>query len=90
MPSLTHTRPGLVIGRSPDCDIVVRDATVSRHHAVLRRDGDGWLLEDLGSKNGTGVNGEPLHGPAPVKTGDFVSLGRTGLRFSDADARHLV
>ena len=46
-----------VIGRRSDCQIFVPDMRVSRQHARLWRDGDGWTLEDLGSNNGTFVNG---------------------------------
>ena len=72
----------LVIGRSPDCDVVIRNATVSRRHAEIRHEDDGWIVEDLGSKNGTGVNGVPVDGAAPVHEGDFLTFGRIGLRFT--------
>ncbi|MHB1930564.1 MAG: FHA domain-containing protein, partial [Acidimicrobiales bacterium] len=59
------------IGRAPDNDIVVADPTVSRHHARLRFDAGGWVLEAMGSRP-TFVNGEPvtitpLTGPAEVR-----------------------
>jgi|1185.fasta_scaffold1604760_1 pSer/pThr/pTyr-binding forkhead associated (FHA) protein len=72
----------ILIGRKDDCDVVLREHTVSRHHALIRRDGEHWILEDLGSKNGTGVNGVPLDGPVPLREGDFVTFGHLGLRFS--------
>jgi GAF domain-containing protein len=50
----------LVLGREADCDIVVAHESVSRRHARLRRDGQAWLLLDLGSKNGTRVHGERI------------------------------
>ena len=46
-----------VIGRSTSCDYVVYDPTVSGRHAELERLGDGWLIRDIGSRNGTRVNG---------------------------------
>ena len=46
-----------VIGRSRECDLVLDDPNVSRRHAELRREGDGWVVADLGSTNGIKVNG---------------------------------
>jgi ABC-type multidrug transport system ATPase subunit len=66
-----------VIGRGQDCDLVVPEAAVSTHHCRLTQQGDGFLLEDLGSRNGTFVNGtrvapgEPVH----VPHGARVTLG---------------
>ena len=50
----------LVIGRLPECDVVLNDSNVSRRHAEIRRSGDGVFLTDLGSTNGTRVNGAPV------------------------------
>jgi hypothetical protein len=50
-------RTVFTIGRSPDCDLPLGDITVSWHHAELRRSDQAWVLVDLGSKNGTRVNG---------------------------------
>ena len=47
----------VIIGRAPECDIELADATVSRRHAEIVRDGDAWFIRDLGSSNGTKVNG---------------------------------
>jgi len=60
--SFTLDKPALTIGRAPDNDIVVTTSmlnadTVSQHHARLRRDQDGYVVRDLGSKNGLAVNG---------------------------------
>jgi hypothetical protein len=63
------------IGRATDCDCVVGEPTVSRHHAELRRDGERWLLRDLGSRNGTRVNGMLVLEPVEVRPGDRVALG---------------
>jgi pSer/pThr/pTyr-binding forkhead associated (FHA) protein len=68
------------VGRARDCDVVLGNYTVSRHHAVLRHDGRTWLVEDLGSKNGTAVNGVPVT-RAPVESGDIVGFGMTAVRF---------
>lgn len=63
------------IGSGPDCDLVVDLPTVSRLHCRLRREGDGFLVEDLGSSNGTYVNGERIAAPVRVSRGDSVTLG---------------
>ena len=64
------------IGRGDECELVLPgDATVSRKHAALRAVGGGWLLEDLGSRNGTYLNGARLIEPAPVKPADRVLIG---------------
>ncbi len=72
---------GAVLGRSRDCDIVVGDANVSRHHAEIRPSGDGWTIADMGSTNGVVINGQAAHGPAALRSGDVVELGTSTLRF---------
>jgi hypothetical protein len=67
----------LMIGRSPGCEFVVTDLSVSRTHAELRRAGDNWLLSDLGSMNGTLVNGYRIVAPTRVRPGDEVTFGTT-------------
>jgi hypothetical protein len=64
----------LTLGRSPDCDYVVASVAVSARHAELRRHPDGWTLRDLGSRNGTRVNGW-LVIEQPLADGDEVTLG---------------
>jgi hypothetical protein len=70
----------LLIGRRPDCDLILRDDAVSGHHARVAWDGDTWQLEDLLSTNGTYVNGERVHAPAPLHAGDAVRIGNTTWR----------
>jgi hypothetical protein len=71
----------LLIGRSRRCDFVVADPSVSRRHALLLRGRDGWTLYDLGSTNGTRVNGWRVE-RAVLRTGDEVELGGTAFRFA--------
>jgi hypothetical protein len=68
------------IGRSPHCNRVVADRTVSRVHAELRWVNGGWVLADLGSMNGTWVNGWRIE-EAWVRDGDRLQLGAVELRF---------
>jgi uncharacterized RDD family membrane protein YckC len=65
----------LVIGRSRSCDIRLREDSVSRLHAALVWRNQELVLEDLGSSNGTFVNGERVLGPHPVAAGDVVLFG---------------
>ena len=69
----------LVLGRSRDCDCVLPEPSVSRRHAELRRDGARWLLRDVGSRNGTRVNGVRVLEETEVAPGDRVSFG--GMRY---------
>jgi hypothetical protein len=63
------------IGRTQDCDLRIADLSVSRRHALLERGEDGWLLSDLGSHNGTRVNGWLVREPVPVRPGDILQFG---------------
>ncbi|MFF2013665.1 FHA domain-containing protein [Streptomyces sp. NPDC058195] len=67
----------LLIGRDPGNGLRLNHETVSRMHAELHtQPGGGWLLRDLGSTNGTCVNGRRVTGTVPVRAGDQVSFGR--------------
>lgn len=74
-------QPTLVIGRSKDCDLPLLDQNVSRQHTRLEYGGQGWMLTDLGSTNGTVVNGQQLrpHEAYPLHPGDRIVLGNTVL-----------
>jgi len=64
-----------IIGRGSDCDIVLPERQVSRHHVQIERDAGGYLLRDLGSKNGTCVNGQEVHArPHRLKDGDEIQI----------------
>jgi pSer/pThr/pTyr-binding forkhead associated (FHA) protein len=70
----------VTVGKDTTNDVVVStDATVSRLHAVLERFSSGWCLRDLGSRNGTFVNGERLFGERVLRAGDEIRLGKTRL-----------
>jgi serine phosphatase RsbU (regulator of sigma subunit) len=71
----------VVIGRAAPADLLLADHLVSRRHARIFEDGGRWLIEDLGARNGTVVNGQALSsGPHPVVPGDVIRLGGTLLR----------
>ena len=76
-----------VIGRRSDCQIFVPDMRVSRQHARLWKDGDGgWTLEDLGSNNGTYINGVRVQQSAPLKHEDEITIANNRIRVEARDA----
>jgi pSer/pThr/pTyr-binding forkhead associated (FHA) protein len=84
MLALPASERRVVLGRSRDCDCVLAGPSVSRRHAELRRDGARWLLRDLGSRNGTRVNGVRLLDEAEVAPGDRVSFGDARFQLGEA------
>jgi hypothetical protein len=80
----TLTEDGLTIGRATSCDILINtDATVSRRHAVVKMIGTEFYLEDLGSRNGTTVNGELIKGTKiKLSPDDQIHIGKTIYVFS--------
>ncbi len=72
-----------VIGRSNDNPICIPDTSVSRRHVMIRQLGSGWVASDLGSGNGTLINGEPISDETPLAHGDVLRLGDSELMFQD-------
>jgi hypothetical protein len=70
----------LVVGRMPECDVALSDPNVSRRHAEVRRQGTGFVVVDLGSTNGTRVNGAQVK-ERLLSNGDEITVGATKLRF---------
>lgn len=68
------------LGRAESSRIVLDDTSVSAHHAMLRPVEEGWAIEDLGSRNGTMVNGRPVTSQVTLACGDAIQLGRVRLR----------
>ena len=79
-------QPTTVVGRAEDCDIRLDDPLASRHHAEIRREPQRYVLIDLGSLNGTQVNGAPLTEPHQLQNGDVILIAATPLRFEDPNA----
>ena len=69
------------VGRSSRCDIQIADPTVSKEHAELAFDLNGWVLRDLGSRNGTRLNGTDVHDTVKLRPGDMVEFGQIQARF---------
>jgi DNA-binding winged helix-turn-helix (wHTH) protein len=70
-----------VIGRADDADVVIDSQSVSRRHACIRISGDVVSIEDLESKNGTFLGEQRVHGPAPLRDGDQIRVGKIALEF---------
>ena len=71
----------ITIGRANDATIVVADDYASSRHARLYAQNGQWIVEDLGSTNGTYLNGEPLRGPQPLHVGDRIRIGDSEFTF---------
>lgn len=76
----------LTIGRSRENDLFLPDQWLSRHHAEIRSTVGGFLIVDLGSKNGTLLNGRPVRGEAALRPGDMIVLGEHTLSLIEATA----
>ena len=87
--TLVGSRSELRIGRAADNDLVLDSRLVSAQHAVLRRTGDAWELHDVGSTNGTYVNGAPIR-RGPLKDGDRVWIADQRLVFDRSDLQRIV
>ena len=73
----------VLIGRTPECDIKIDNPAISRRHASIEYGGGEYVVTDLGSSNGTFINGEPLKGPTTIKPGDVINLAKFELQFQD-------
>ena len=71
----------VTLGRAGNADVVLSDSFSSSRHARLVPQGDAVVLEDLGSTNGTYLNGEPLSGPQPLHHGDRIRIGDSEFSF---------
>jgi hypothetical protein len=72
---------GVTMGRSRQCDVVLSDPNVSRQHAEIRPRGGSWVLSDLGSTNGSLLNGHRVEGSEVIEPGDEIELGKSVFTF---------
>ena len=80
-------KPVIAIGRAPDNDLVFPDREISRHHCLIRRQGQQYIIEDRGSKNGTYVNNQRITEPRVLFDGDEIRIApRFRLTFVDMEA----
>ena len=77
--------PAVSIGRASDCSIPIKDRYLSRKHAEIIAEGNAWILKDLGSANGTYLNGSRVERDEQLKTGDRIRLGDTEIVFETSD-----
>lgn len=78
-PRTVKMAASMVIGRAPECELMLEDTYVSQQHARIFGKNGAWYVEDLGSTNGTYVNDQKLAAPAMVQPGDRVRVGTTVL-----------
>jgi pSer/pThr/pTyr-binding forkhead associated (FHA) protein len=78
--------PEFLIGRGADCDLRLPVSAISRHHCLIRLHGAEATLVDLGSSNGTFVNGKRVRSQAPLHSGDEIRLGNSSFRVDLGDA----
>jgi sigma-B regulation protein RsbU (phosphoserine phosphatase) len=76
----------ITIGRSARNDLCIPDPFASRVHAEVRREGDQYILQDLGSANGTLYNGGTVEGAVPLNNGGRIQIGETEIVFNDGSA----
>jgi adenylate cyclase len=74
----------VTVGRQASCTIVIADSNISRVHARFRAGDDGWTVEDLGSTNGTKVDGVLITEPTLLHHGQLIALGTLQLHFEQA------
>jgi hypothetical protein len=72
----------MTVGRGSDNALVIDDSYTSSSHAEIVRDGENWLVRDLGSTNGTFVNDRPVHGQAWIQSGDDIAFGNVVVTFT--------
>ena len=75
--SLPLRGAGVLVGRNPECALVLDDDYASGRHCRIYPGGDGWMVEDLGSTNGTYLGRERLTAPRPVEVGSSLRIGKT-------------
>ena len=86
---ISEEQAEVVLGRSPECDVVLDDQNTSRRHCLIKRTWNGFTAQDLGSKNGVLVNGTRIEGVQALKDGDEVQIGGVKLTFIDPASRIL-
>jgi len=76
----------IILGRAPDCDLVIADRRASRRHAEISQQEVGFVLRDLDSTNGTLLNGRRLNAPTLLRDGDVIKIASARFIFRDPDA----
>ena len=79
----------VTLGRGADSDVIVNDYSVSRRHARIESEGDGWVVEDLGARNGTFLDGTRISGRHALRNGSVITMGGTVVRVHEFHAGQL-
>ncbi len=74
-----------ILGRSSECEVCINDPTVSRHHAQITRTARGWVIQDMGSSNGTILDEKKINAPTPLRDQALITAGQNVLRFSTGE-----
>jgi hypothetical protein len=74
----------IIIGREEGVDVLIDNPSISRRHAEIRLEEQGWVVEDLGSSNGTFIRGARITGPHPIGLGDEIGFGKFTIVFGKA------
>lgn len=77
---ITLTGQDVLFGRAAECSVVLNDDYVSNHHCVVKRIDSAWILQDLGSTNGTWINRSRITSTVPLKVGTVFVVGRVSMR----------
>jgi pSer/pThr/pTyr-binding forkhead associated (FHA) protein len=80
--SFRLSRPVLTVGRGIESDVIINDASISRRHVQFSRQSDGDYIQDLVSRNGTTVNGEPITAATLLQPGDMIAMGNIRLEYT--------
>ncbi|MFC1574801.1 FHA domain-containing protein [Gemmatimonadota bacterium] len=74
-------KAAVLVGRDDEMDVFIDNPSVSRRHAEFRKEGEGWVVEDLGSSNGTFLKSVKIEGAQPIAVGDEVGMGKFSIVF---------
>jgi hypothetical protein len=84
MQAYDFKQASIVVGRDEGADVLIDNPSVSRRHAEIRLGDDGWMVEDLGSSNGTFLKGAKIDGPQSIGLGDEIGMGKFSIVFGKA------
>lgn len=84
MQAYDFKQASIIVGRDESADVLIDNPSVSRRHAEIRLDDSGWVVEDLGSSNGTYFQGQKIAGPRSIGLGDEIGFGKFSIVFGKA------
>ena len=84
MQAYDFKQESIIVGRDEGADVLIDNPSVSRRHAEIRLTDDGWVVEDLGSSNGTYIGGQRIENPHSIGLGDEIGFGKFSIVFGKA------